>query len=109
MRYDNTGKHNYIKQHNNNTPHTLDSFYITENKNGDVLVSDDDRGAVVVTSREGVHRFSYTRPPPSTPRLKPRGICTDVMSHILVSGCYTDTVQMLDRDRDGLQTSQPEL
>nr|XP_022287573.1 uncharacterized protein LOC111100199 [Crassostrea virginica] len=99
MRYDNTGKRKQTIPHDDNTPHRLykDPWFITENNNGDVLVSDYDRHAVVVTSGEGVHRFSYTAPP-SGSRLLPYGICTDVMSHILVSDGYTDTVQMLDRD-----------
>ncbi|XP_078312186.1 uncharacterized protein LOC111132785 isoform X1 [Crassostrea virginica] len=100
MRYDNTGKHKQTIPHNDNTPHGLYTIprYITENNNGDVLVSDWGRHAVVVTSGEGVHRFSYTGPPPSGSGLDPRGICTDVMSHILVSDLHTNTVQMLDRD-----------
>ncbi|XP_078311371.1 uncharacterized protein LOC111133290 [Crassostrea virginica] len=98
MRYDNTGKRKQTIPHNDKTPNTLYEFprYITENNNGDVLVSDRYR-AVVVTSGEGVHRFSYTGTP-SGSQLKPRGICTDVMSHILVSDWNTYTVQMLDRD-----------
>ncbi|XP_078311367.1 uncharacterized protein LOC111100450 isoform X3 [Crassostrea virginica] len=98
MRYDNTGKYKQTIPHDDNTPHTLYEwpYYITENNNGEVLVSDFYRGAIVVTSGEGVHRFSYTGPPPSGSRLSPLGICTDVMSHILVSDTYT--VQMLDRD-----------
>nr|XP_022337243.1 uncharacterized protein LOC111133287 isoform X2 [Crassostrea virginica] len=99
MRYDNTGKRKQIIPHNAYTSLYLYEYpwYITENNNGDVLVSDWDRGAVVVTSGEGVHRFSYTGPP-SGSRLRPTGICTDVMSHILVSDYKTATVQMLDRD-----------
>ncbi|XP_078327812.1 uncharacterized protein LOC111117749 [Crassostrea virginica] len=99
MRYDNTGKRKQTIPHDDNTPHHLykDPVFITENNNGDVLVSDWLRPAVVVTSGEGVHRFSYTGPP-SGSGLDPRGICTDVMSHILVSDLYTHTVQMLDRD-----------
>nr|XP_022290139.1 uncharacterized protein LOC111101816 [Crassostrea virginica]XP_022290140.1 uncharacterized protein LOC111101816 [Crassostrea virginica] len=100
MRYDNTGKYKKTIPHNDNTPHDLYMlpFYITENNNGDVLVSDFGHKAVVVTSGEGVHRFSYTGPP-SGSRLEPREICTDVMSHILVSDfMYHCTVQMLDRD-----------
>ncbi|XP_078311651.1 uncharacterized protein LOC144618789 isoform X2 [Crassostrea virginica] len=98
MRYDNTGKYKQTIPHDDNTPHDLykDPDYITENNNGDVLVSD--WGRVVVTSGEGVHRFSYTGPPPSGSGLWPGGICTDVMSHILVSDLSTHTVQMLDRD-----------
>ncbi|XP_078312238.1 uncharacterized protein LOC144618964 [Crassostrea virginica] len=100
MRYEkNTGKHKQTIPHNDNTPHTLYEFprFITENNNGDVLVSDWYRRAVVVTSGEGVHRFSYTGPP-SGSELRPRGICTDVMSHILVSDRRTHSVQMLDRN-----------
>nr|XP_034319909.1 uncharacterized protein LOC105330123 [Crassostrea gigas] len=69
--------------------------YITENNNGDVVVSDD--GAVVVTERGGRHRFSYTGPP-SGSVIRPHGICTDALSHILVCDDRTHTVQMLDRD-----------
>ncbi|XP_078311483.1 uncharacterized protein LOC111101954 isoform X2 [Crassostrea virginica] len=101
MRYDNTGKYKQTISHDDNTPHTLYELpvFITENNNGDVLVSDVERRAVVVTSGEGVHRFSYTGPPPSGSGLfYPLGICTDVMSHILVSDLVTATVQMLDRD-----------
>ncbi|XP_078311363.1 uncharacterized protein LOC111133287 [Crassostrea virginica] len=106
MRCDNTGKRKQTIPHNDYTCHDLYElplylygypWYITENNNGDVLVSDWDRGAVVVTSGEGVYRFFYTGPP-SGSRLRPTGICTDVMSHILVSDYKTSTVQMLDRD-----------
>ncbi|XP_065930903.1 tripartite motif-containing protein 3-like [Magallana gigas] len=75
--------------------------YITENNNGDVVVSDFDDmygpGDVVVTERGGRHHFSYTGHP-SGSVLKPRGICTDALSHILVCDYRTDTVQMLDSD-----------
>nr|XP_022294178.1 uncharacterized protein LOC111104488 [Crassostrea virginica]XP_022294179.1 uncharacterized protein LOC111104488 [Crassostrea virginica]XP_022294180.1 uncharacterized protein LOC111104488 [Crassostrea virginica]XP_022294181.1 uncharacterized protein LOC111104488 [Crassostrea virginica] len=99
MRYDNTGKHKQTISHNDNTSHDMyeDPWFITENNNGDVVVSDFFR-AVVVTSVEGVHRFSYTGPPSGSELFFPWGICTDVMSHILVSDVNTETVQMLDRD-----------
>ncbi|XP_078320485.1 uncharacterized protein LOC144621377 [Crassostrea virginica] len=99
MRYDNTGKHKQTIPHDGNTPHYLymKPWYITENNNGDVLVSDL-YCAVVVTSGEGVHRFSYTGPQSRLRLFIFRGICTDVMSHILVSDTVTQTVQMLDRD-----------
>ena len=61
-------------------------------------MSDPFRGAVVVTSGEGVHRFFYTGSPSGSRLFGPQGICTDVMSHILVSDVRTSTVQMLDRD-----------
>ncbi|XP_065930765.1 uncharacterized protein [Magallana gigas] len=72
--------------------------YITENNNGDVVVSNSSMsGAVVVTERGGRHRFSYTGPP-SGSGLDPRGVCTDALSHILVCDLRSHTVQMLDRD-----------
>uniref|UniRef100_K1PFN3 Tripartite motif-containing protein 2 n=1 Tax=Magallana gigas TaxID=29159 RepID=K1PFN3_MAGGI len=70
--------------------------YITENNNGDVVVSDWCR-AVVVTERGGRHRFSY-KGYPSGSELEPCGICTDALSHILVCDGRTQTVQMLDSD-----------
>ncbi|XP_065937592.1 uncharacterized protein [Magallana gigas] len=81
----------------NNTGRGLYSVpnYITENNNGDVVVSDFPSGAVVVTERGGRHRFSYTGPP-SGSGLMPCGICTDALSHILV--CDAITVQMINKD-----------
>ncbi|XP_052681678.1 uncharacterized protein LOC128162487 [Crassostrea angulata] len=86
MQHDNTGLRLYSQPH-----------YITDNNNGDVVVSDFLSGAVVVTERGGRHRFSYTGHP-SGSGLWPRGICTDALSHILVCDDRTKTVQMLDKD-----------
>ncbi|XP_065929523.1 uncharacterized protein [Magallana gigas] len=89
IQHDNTGRGLYRKPN-----------YITENNNGDVVVSDskdDLSGAVTVTERGGRHRFSYTGRP-SGSRLDPHGICTDALSHILVCDGKTKTVQMLDKD-----------
>nr|XP_034319989.1 tripartite motif-containing protein 2-like [Crassostrea gigas] len=87
IQYHNTGRGLYSRPH-----------YITENNNGDVVVSDYIdimSGAVVVTERGGRHRFSYTGHP-SGSVLGPQGICTDALSHILV--CYGRTVQMINKD-----------
>lgn len=70
--------------------------FITENKSGDVVVSDIS-GAVVVTDREGRHRFSYTGHP-SGSDFQPIGICTDGLSHILVFDLISDTIQMISED-----------
>ncbi|XP_062591223.1 uncharacterized protein LOC134252736 [Saccostrea cucullata] len=97
-RYNDIRQHIQTIQHDNKGQQLYSlPLYITENRNGDVIVSDYDRSAVVVTDGEGRHRFSYTGPP-LKPRLNPRGICTDTMSHILVCDLYTDTVQIIDRD-----------
>lgn len=71
--------------------------FITENNNGDVVVSalnqsspEDKSGAVIVTDQSGKIRFIY-RGHSRRSELQPRGICTDALSHILVY-----SVQMLD-------------
>ncbi|XP_062575310.1 uncharacterized protein LOC134237223, partial [Saccostrea cucullata] len=96
-RYTNTGEHIQTIQHDN-TGQGLYKVpnYITENRNGDVIVSDYWRG-VVVTDSKGRHRFSYTGPP-SGSKLGPLGICTDALSHILVSDFNTHTVHIIDKD-----------
>lgn len=72
--------------------------YITENNNGDVVVSDLDwSGAVVVTDRRGVHLFTYTGHPSGT-EIRPHGICTDALSRILVCDTISESVHMLDRN-----------
>ena len=70
--------------------------YITENNNGDVVVSDRNNhshGAVVVTSNDGMYRFSYTGYT-SESKLSPGGVCTDAFSHILVCDLSSKLVHM---------------
>nr|XP_034319707.1 uncharacterized protein LOC105324223 isoform X3 [Crassostrea gigas]XP_034319708.1 uncharacterized protein LOC105324223 isoform X3 [Crassostrea gigas] len=99
-RYNQSGQLTQTIQ-NNSTGRGLYSepIYITENNNGDVVVSDSDieSGTVVVTERGGRHRFSYTGHP-SGSGLRPYGICTDALSHILVCDVRTETVQMINKD-----------
>lgn len=71
-------------------------MYIIENANEDIVVSDYKKG-VVVTRRDGKHRFTYTGHPPKV-GIEPHGICTDEMSHILVCDGLTKTVHMLKWD-----------
>lgn len=74
--------------------------YITENNNGDVVVSDiknHTRGAVVVTSRDGIYRFSYTGYT-SESKLSPGGVCTDAFSHILVCDSGSRLVHVINEN-----------
>ncbi|XP_061171134.1 tripartite motif-containing protein 2-like [Saccostrea echinata] len=100
-RFNSTGQHIQTIQYNNKGGRLFKTpRYITENHNGDVIVSDFldyIQGAVVVTERGGKYRFSYTGPSSSS-RLDPRGICTDAMSHILICDWITSTVHILDKD-----------
>ncbi|XP_062609329.1 uncharacterized protein LOC134271089 [Saccostrea cucullata] len=77
------------------------ALYITENQNGDVIVSDLWNGVVVVNG-EGKYRFSY-KSPPSGQRLSPHGVCTDVLMHVLICDYNTNCVQMIDKDGNFLR------
>jgi hypothetical protein len=71
-------------------------IYITENGNGDIVVSDYGH-AVVVTDFKGKCRFSYTGTS-GTMFFQPRGICTDNFLRILVCDDKTNAVQILSKD-----------
>ncbi|XP_061186284.1 uncharacterized protein LOC133194321 [Saccostrea echinata] len=86
-----------IQQNNTGQGLYRHPFFITENCNGDLIVSDWSRGAVVVTEHRGRYRNCYTGPPSGT-GLSPRGVCTDALSNILVCDAITYTVQMIDKD-----------
>lgn len=66
IRYNKIGEQTQII-HQDNTGEELYNHprYITENNNGDIIVCDfgfdDNCGAVVVTEREGIHRFLLHR------------------------------------------------
>nr|XP_019928081.2 uncharacterized protein LOC105341154 [Crassostrea gigas] len=97
-RYNKTGQLTKTIQHENTGRELkIGSIYITENNNGDILMSDYKCGAVVVTERGGIHRFSYTGLQTNSGFL-PRGICTDALSHIIVCDDMTDTVQMINKE-----------
>ena len=68
--------------------------YVTENNNGDIVVSDFWRGVVVI-ERGGELRFFFEG---SNSKLRPYGICTDELSNILVCDSETNTVQIIDKD-----------
>ncbi|XP_062621174.1 uncharacterized protein LOC134282791 [Saccostrea cucullata] len=96
-RFNEVGQHKQTI-HYGNTGQKLyyDPIYVTENQNGDVIVSDTGR-CVVVTDRGGRHRFFYTGPT-SGSELFPRGICTDALSHILVCDGNTNAIHMIDKN-----------
>lgn len=97
MRYNKNGLNPQSVLHNS-TPQDIfrDPSYIIENNNGDVVVSES--RAVVVTSQEGFHRFSYQLPSTSTPRILACGICTDALSHILVCDFTVCKIHLLNQD-----------
>lgn len=98
-RYNQSGQltHVHTIQHGNTGLNLyVQPFFITENSNCDVVVSDWNR-AVVVTGHGGRYRFSYTGHPTEL-GLQLGCICTDVLSHIIVCDYKTSTVQLLDKN-----------
>lgn len=97
IRYSQTGERKQQIQHNN-LGHDMfkEPYYLTENNNEDIVVSNWPN-AVVVVNRSGKHRFSYTGHL-SESQLRPRGVCTDAMSHILVCDERTNTVHIVSKD-----------
>ena len=55
-------------------------------------------GAVVVTDRDGRHRFSYTGRSQQGPIFMPFGICTDAFSRIFICDGCTNSVHVIDRN-----------
>uniref|UniRef100_K1RAU6 Tripartite motif-containing protein 2 n=1 Tax=Magallana gigas TaxID=29159 RepID=K1RAU6_MAGGI len=78
-----------------------DPRYITENINGDICTSDINKRAMVVVNRSGQHRFSYTD---QGSKFFPYGICTDILSHIIVCDRYLKKVHILNQDGHFLST-----
>jgi hypothetical protein len=102
----NTCEHDLTVQKDESDMVYYNPCYIIENRNGDVIVSDYsgysyNSGAVVVTDCRGRHRFSYTGPSLEPP-LRPLGICTDSLSHILVCDENTNSVHLINKDGDFL-------
>lgn len=96
-RYNLTGELKQVIRYDNNRLELYrNPCFITENNNGDIVVSDSG-SAVVVTDHEGKDRFSYTGPS-SRSRLEPRGICTDPLSNILVCDDVSESVHVIDKE-----------
>lgn len=96
VRYNQSGELTQTIKHSNTGEELYsEPRYVTENNNGDIVVSD--HGVVVVTDSGGRHRFSYKGHPPKSP-FSPHGICTDVLSHIIICEELTNTVQVISRE-----------
>lgn len=99
-RYTQTGQLSQTIQHDNSGLELYRKpVFVTENNNGDVVVSDYNfmPGAIVVTGRGGEHRFLYTGHPPDS-GIEPSSICTDTLSHILVFDGRCDLVEIIDEN-----------
>jgi hypothetical protein len=71
--------------------------YISENRNLNICVADNDAKAIVVVDQRGKLRFRYTGHC-SKESFNPRGIATDSHSHILTSDYRNHCIHILDQD-----------
>ncbi|XP_062594013.1 uncharacterized protein LOC134255498 [Saccostrea cucullata] len=96
-RYNNAGQHIQTIQYNMEGQELYRyPVFITENRNGDIVVSDSFH-AVVVTDCMGRHRFSIKESSFNS-GFMPSGICTDALSHILVCDYKSYSVLMINED-----------
>uniref|UniRef100_K1PC72 Tripartite motif-containing protein 2 n=1 Tax=Magallana gigas TaxID=29159 RepID=K1PC72_MAGGI len=65
--------------------------YITENVNGDIIVTDWENNTVVAVDRLGIFRYSYSGVTCST-------VTTDSVGHVIVTDYNGDNIHMMDRD-----------
>ncbi|XP_052699605.1 uncharacterized protein LOC128177095 [Crassostrea angulata] len=65
--------------------------YITENVNGDIIVTDWENNAVIAVDRLGIFRYSYSGVSSST-------VTTDSVGHVIVTDFDGNKIHLLDRD-----------
>lgn len=97
-RYNSLGmKLNEINLNDDGQSLYVETIFITENTNGDIIVSDNGKKAIVVTDESGRYLFNY-KGHHSRTTFHPGGICTDDSGHILVCNVSRDpNVLLLDQ------------
>jgi streptogramin lyase len=99
VRYSGSTETQTIQYDDQGRPLYSRAWYISENRNQDVCVSDWDAKSVVVVTASGKLRFRYTGPPSNTGEsFTPRAITTNSQGHILVADHHNARVHLLDQD-----------
>nr|XP_034325699.1 uncharacterized protein LOC117689272 isoform X3 [Crassostrea gigas]XP_034325700.1 uncharacterized protein LOC117689272 isoform X3 [Crassostrea gigas] len=75
--------------------------YVTENVNGDIIVTDWEKKAVIAVDRLGLFRYSYSGVTCST-------VTTDSVGHVIFTDFGGNKIHMLDRDGRFLRYIIPE-
>uniref|UniRef100_K1QIG1 Uncharacterized protein n=1 Tax=Magallana gigas TaxID=29159 RepID=K1QIG1_MAGGI len=71
------------------------AMYITENVNGDIIVTDWKKNAVIAVDRLGIFRYSYTE---KDTKFDACSVATDSVGHVIVTDFHGNNIHMLDRD-----------
>nr|XP_034325620.1 E3 ubiquitin-protein ligase TRIM36 isoform X3 [Crassostrea gigas]XP_034325621.1 E3 ubiquitin-protein ligase TRIM36 isoform X3 [Crassostrea gigas] len=69
-------------------------MYITENVNGDIIVTDWEKNAVIAVDRLGIFRYTYSG---KDTQIDVCSVATDSVGHVIVTD-YNDKIHMLNRD-----------
>ncbi|XP_078341108.1 uncharacterized protein LOC111109911 [Crassostrea virginica] len=78
---------------------SINTKYLSENKNSDICVADFTSGEVVVVSAVGKLRFRYIGTLSATKKLfRPAGITTDSQSRILTTDFHNHCIHIIDQD-----------
>jgi hypothetical protein len=96
VRYSSTGKVlQEIQYDSQGQPLYGKPIFITENVNGDVIVTDWKKNAVVAVDGLGIFRFSYAE---MDEDFHASSVTTDPAGHVIVTDFLGDKIHMLDRD-----------
>nr|XP_011454001.2 uncharacterized protein LOC105346916 [Crassostrea gigas] len=71
------------------------AVYITENVNGDIIVTDWKKKVVIAVDRLGIFRYSYSE---KDSDFKPSSVATDSVGHVIVTEFPRHKIHILDRD-----------
>ena len=79
-----------------------DVYYIAENVNGDIIVTDIKMKKVIAVDRLGIFRYSYSGGKSAS------SVATDSFGHVIVTDFIGEKIHMLDRDGRFLRYIIPE-
>lgn len=84
--------------------HSFDTCIITENINGDIIVTSNGKSKVVAFRSDGQHKFTYSGLLYDRSEFAPSCICTDSFGHVLVgNSCLNDPcIHLLDKNGEFL-------